>query len=49
MVQTECEARCTKVCWDLLELTERQAELIHKLTLRVKELEAILDVEEIQQ
>lgn len=33
---------CSKVCWDLLELTEKQAELIQKLTLKVKELEALL-------
>jgi len=33
---------CSKVCWDLLELTNKQAELIQKLTLRVKELEALL-------
>ena len=45
---TNSPRKCSKICWDLLELTERQAELIHKLTLRVKELEAILDVEEIQ-
>lgn len=36
---------CTKICWDLLELNEKQAELIQKLTLRVKELEAFLDFE----
>jgi len=41
--------RCSKVCWELLELTEKQAELIQKLIVRVKELEAILQMEEIQQ
>lgn len=35
------KVKCSKVCWDLLELTEKQAELIQKLTLRVKELEAL--------
>ncbi len=34
---------CSKTCWDLLELTERQTELIVKLTLKVKELEALLE------
>ncbi len=38
-------SECNKVCWDLLELTEKQAELIQKLTLRVKELEALLGFE----
>ena len=36
---------CSKVCWDLLELTEQQAGLISKLVVRVKELESILEVE----
>lgn len=34
--------RCSKVCWDLLELTESQERLIQKLVLRVKELESVL-------
>ena len=40
---------CNKVCWELLELTEKQAKLIRKLALRVKELEAILEAEEVKQ
>ena len=36
----------SKVCWELLELTEQQAELINKLVVRVKELESILEVVE---
>lgn len=36
---------CSKVCWDLMELTERQATLIARLTLRVRELETILEIE----
>lgn len=41
--------KCSKVCWDLLELTEKQSALITKLTLRVKELESVLRAEEVQQ
>ncbi len=36
---------CNKVCWELMELTEKQAMMIKKLTIRVKELESILSVE----
>lgn len=35
---------CSKVCWELLALTEQQTEIIKKLTLRVKELESLLNV-----
>lgn len=34
--------KCTKLCWELMELVESQAELIKKLALEIKELEAIL-------
>ena len=37
--------KCSKVCWDLLELTESQTEKIKKLTLKIKELESIIDSE----
>ena len=37
--------KCSKVCWDLMELTEQQAALIAELSLRVKELETILEIE----
>ncbi len=34
---------CSRVCWELLELTEKQTELIKKLTYRLKELEAVVN------
>ena len=36
---------CSKVCWELLELTEQQAETIRKLTYKLKELESIVNAE----
>ena len=36
---------CSKVCWELLELTEQQTETIQKLTYKLKELEAIVNAE----
>ena len=36
---------CSKVCWELLELTEQQAETIRKLTYKLKELEAVINAE----
>jgi hypothetical protein len=36
---------CSKVCWELLELTEQQAETIRKLAYKLKELEAIVNAE----
>jgi len=37
--------KCSKVCWDLIEIVEKQANLIKKLTWQVKELESILGAE----
>ncbi len=34
--------KCSKVCWELMDLVEHQAGIIKKLTLQIKELEAIL-------
>lgn len=36
--------KCSKVCWYLLELTELQTKIIKDLTLKVKELEALLEL-----
>ena len=36
---------CSKVCWELLALTEQQAEIIQKLTYKLKELEAVINAE----
>lgn len=41
----ENDRLCSRVCWELLELTERQTELIKKLTYKLKELEAIVNAE----
>lgn len=38
--------KCSKVCWGLLELTEKQKDIIERLTLKIKELEALLEVQE---
>lgn len=38
-------SRCSKVCWELMELVEKQAKLIRRLVLRVQELEAVLEAE----
>ncbi len=35
------QKKCSKVCWELLELTEKQEEIIKRLTLKIKELEAL--------
>lgn len=37
--------KCSKVCWELLELTELQSKKIKKLTLKIKELESIFESE----
>lgn len=42
MKQMMTEKRCSNVCWGLMELVEHQTELIKKLALEIKELEAIL-------
>ncbi len=36
---------CSRVCWELLELTENQATTIKKLVHKVKELERIINAE----
>ena len=38
--------KCSKVCWELLELTEKLKDIIERLTLKIKELEALLEVQE---
>lgn len=40
------QTRCSKACWELMELVERQAETIKKLTLKIKELEALLEIKQ---
>ncbi len=42
---TETDRICSKVCWELLELTEHQADVIKRLTHKIKELENIINVE----
>lgn len=41
----ENDRLCSRVCWELLKLTEKQTELIKKLTYKLKELEAIVNAE----
>lgn len=36
--------KCSKICWDLMELVEMQAQTIKKLSERVRELESLLEV-----
>lgn len=37
--------RCTKTCWELMELVEFQAKVIKQLASRVRELESLLEAE----
>lgn len=38
--------KCSRVCWELLELTEKQAEVIDKLVYKIKQLEALLELQQ---
>ena len=35
--------KCNKICWELMELTEKQAEIIKKFSVKIKELESIIE------
>ena len=37
--------KCSKICWELMELIEKQAKIINKFATRIKELESIIDSE----
>jgi hypothetical protein len=35
--------KCNKICWELMKLTEKQAKIIKKFSIRIKELESIIE------
>ena len=35
--------KCNKICWKLMELTEKQTKIIKKFATKIKELESIID------
>ncbi|MFW6015056.1 MAG: hypothetical protein ACOCRK_01310 [bacterium] len=37
---------CSKVCWELMELTEKQAKTIKNLSMKIKELESIIQAQQ---
>ena len=36
---------CKDVCWELMKLTEKQAKIIKKFAVKIKELESIINSE----